>query len=31
MNIRKKFEDYTEAEYDRIMDVHMKGIIVTAL
>jgi 3-oxoacyl-[acyl-carrier protein] reductase len=31
MNIRKKFEDYTEAEYDRIMDVHMKGMIVRAL
>src|SRR6516225_516591 len=22
MNIRKKFEDYTEADYDRILDVH---------
>jgi 3-oxoacyl-[acyl-carrier protein] reductase len=30
MNIRKKFEDYTEADYDRIMDVHMKGMFFMA-
>jgi 3-oxoacyl-[acyl-carrier protein] reductase len=30
MNIRKKFEDYTEAEYDRILDVHMKGMFFMA-
>ena len=26
MNIRKRFEDYTEADYDRVLDVHMKGM-----
>ncbi len=30
MNIRKAFEQYTEAEYDRIMDVHVKGMFFTA-
>jgi 3-oxoacyl-[acyl-carrier protein] reductase len=30
MNIRKKFEDYTEADYDRIMDVHIKGMFFMA-
>ncbi len=30
MNIRKRFEDYSEAEYDRIMDVHMKGMFFMA-
>ena len=30
MNIRKRFEDYTEADYDRIMDVHMKGMFFMA-
>jgi 3-oxoacyl-[acyl-carrier protein] reductase len=30
MNIRKKFEDYTEADYDRILDVHMKGMFFMA-
>ena len=30
MNIRKKFEDYTEAEFDRILDVHMKGMFFMA-
>ena len=30
MNIRKRFEDYTEAEYDRIFDVHMKGMFFMA-
>jgi 3-oxoacyl-[acyl-carrier protein] reductase len=30
MNIRKKFEDYTETDYDRILDVHMKGMFFMA-
>ena len=30
MNIRKRFEDYTEAEFDRIVDVHMKGMFFMA-
>ena len=30
MNIRKSFENYTEADYDRIMDVHMKGMFFMA-
>jgi len=30
INIRKKFEDYTEEEYDRILDVHMKGMFFMA-
>jgi 3-oxoacyl-[acyl-carrier protein] reductase len=30
MNIRKRFEDYTEADYDRILDVHMKGMFFMA-
>jgi 3-oxoacyl-[acyl-carrier protein] reductase len=30
MNIRKRFEDYSEADYDRIMDVHMKGMFFMA-
>jgi 3-oxoacyl-[acyl-carrier protein] reductase len=30
MNIRKKFEEYTEADYDRILDVHMKGMFFMA-
>ena len=30
MNIRKRFEDYTEAEFDRIFDVHMKGMFFMA-
>src|SRR3974377_2384149 len=30
MNIRKKFEDYSEADYDRILDVHMKGMFFMA-
>ena len=30
MNIRKSFEQYAEAEYDRIMDVHVKGMFFTA-
>jgi 3-oxoacyl-[acyl-carrier protein] reductase len=30
MNIRKKFEDYTEADYDRILDVHVKGMFFMA-
>jgi 3-oxoacyl-[acyl-carrier protein] reductase len=30
INVRKPFEDYTEAEYDRIMDVHMKGMFFMA-
>jgi 3-oxoacyl-[acyl-carrier protein] reductase len=30
MNIRKKFEDYTEADYDRILNVHMKGMFFMA-
>ncbi len=30
MNIRKRFEDYTETEYDRIFDVHMKGMFFMA-
>jgi len=30
MNIRKSFEEYTEAEYDRIFDVHMKGMFFMA-
>ena len=30
MNIRKPFEQYTETEYDRIMDVHVKGMFFTA-
>ena len=30
MNIRKRFEDYTEADYDRIIDVHMKGMFFMA-
>ena len=30
MNIRKKFEDYTEAEFDRIVAVHVKGMFFMA-
>ncbi len=30
MNIRKPFEAYTEADYDRIMAVHMKGMFFMA-
>jgi 3-oxoacyl-[acyl-carrier protein] reductase len=30
MNIRKKFEDYTETDYDRILDVHVKGMFFMA-
>jgi 3-oxoacyl-[acyl-carrier protein] reductase len=30
MNIRKNFEDYTEAEFDRILDVHLKGMFFMA-
>jgi 3-oxoacyl-[acyl-carrier protein] reductase len=30
MNIRKRFEDYTEADYDRIVDVHLKGMFFMA-
>jgi 3-oxoacyl-[acyl-carrier protein] reductase len=30
MNIRKKFEDYTEADYDRVLDVHVKGMFFMA-
>ena len=30
MNIRKKFEDYTEAEFDRIVAVHLKGMFFMA-
>ena len=30
MNIRKKFEDYTEEEFDRIVSVHMKGMFFMA-
>jgi 3-oxoacyl-[acyl-carrier protein] reductase len=30
MNIRKRFEDYTEADYDRVLDVHMKGMFFMA-
>src|SRR5271168_1788297 len=30
MNIRKKFEAYTEADFDRIMDVHVKGMFFMA-
>jgi len=30
MNIRKPFEDYTEAEYDRILTVHLKGMFFMA-
>jgi 3-oxoacyl-[acyl-carrier protein] reductase len=30
INIRKKFEDYSEAEYDRIVDVHLKGMFFMA-
>jgi 3-oxoacyl-[acyl-carrier protein] reductase len=30
MNIRKKFEDYTEAEFDRIIAVHLKGMFFMA-
>jgi 3-oxoacyl-[acyl-carrier protein] reductase len=30
MNIRKPFEDYTEADYDRIVDVHLKGMFFMA-
>jgi 3-oxoacyl-[acyl-carrier protein] reductase len=30
MNVRKKFEDYSEAEFDRIMAVHMKGMFFMA-
>jgi len=30
INIRKKFEDYSEADYDRILDVHMKGMFFMA-
>ena len=30
LNIRKKFEDYTEADYDRVVDVHLKGMFFMA-
>lgn len=30
MNIRKPFEDYTEAEFDRILGVHLKGMFFMA-
>ena len=30
MNIRKKFEDYSEAEFDRIVGVHLKGMFFMA-
>ncbi len=30
MNIRKPFEDYTEAEFDRIVAVHLKGMFFMA-
>ncbi len=30
INIRKKFEDYTEAEFDRIVAVHLKGMFFMA-
>lgn len=30
MNIRKNFEDYTEAEFDRVLDVHLKGMFFMA-
>jgi 3-oxoacyl-[acyl-carrier protein] reductase len=30
MNIRKKFEAYTEADFDRIIDVHVKGMFFMA-
>ena len=30
MNIRKKFEDYSEAEFDRIVAVHLKGMFFMA-
>jgi 3-oxoacyl-[acyl-carrier protein] reductase len=30
MNIRGPFETYAEADYDRMMDVHMKGMFVMA-
>lgn len=29
-NIRKPFEDYTEAEFDRLMSVHVKGMFFMA-
>jgi 3-oxoacyl-[acyl-carrier protein] reductase len=30
MNIRKPFEDYTEAEFDRLIAVHLKGMFFMA-
>ncbi len=30
MNIRKPFEAYTEADFDRILDVHLKGMFFMA-
>lgn len=30
MNIRKPFEHYTEAEFDRVVDVHLKGMFFMA-
>ena len=30
MNIRKPFEAYTEAEFDRIVSVHLKGMFFMA-
>lgn len=30
MNIRRKFEDYAEAEFDRIVAVHLKGMFFMA-
>jgi 3-oxoacyl-[acyl-carrier protein] reductase len=30
MNIRKPFEDYTEQEFDRIINVHLKGMFFMA-
>ena len=30
MNIRKPFETYTEDDYDRILDVHLKGMFFMA-
>jgi 3-oxoacyl-[acyl-carrier protein] reductase len=30
MNIRKPFESYTEADFDRIIDVHLKGMFFMA-
>lgn len=30
MNIRKLFQDYTEADFDRIFDVHVKGMFFMA-